>query len=315
MKKFLIKMQIMIITVLTAFSCRTVMDYPEMSKIKLPELLKPNNEEKMGIKLKINFPDYFYTEKTGIKYKKLSYDERLNKLISKNTDKFEERKYSWVVNKINNLNEKLFTYEYAKDPYGVILNKNLKPIKILRTPEYNLTSSEDDITLENCFYYIPDKKLHSQDEWSYVFTDKNTITPDKSESPRYNEINLKVDSRLTGYTLFKNIRCAVISSSAKCSKWDFNLAGKSKFNKKGRMMIYDIEINCTLYLDYKNNKIMYVHKFIKQVCKGTYDKSWGDSPEEAISNINKYFKDKINQSKTYCALFTYCYYYEKEVKK
>ena len=169
-------------------------------------------------------------------------------------------------------------------------------------------TNADYTLLENCKYYIPDKEIKIGDEWEFNFIDITQPSfNNENITPKYYEIQINSKYKLLGYTNYNNTRCALIESIISCEKLDIYYSKQSSTKKKGGAVLYNITINNLLYLDYENEKVIFVKSFIKQIAKGNYFENWGNTPQEVKINIKKNYVNKINGDSTFIRQFYYNY--------
>ncbi len=290
------------------------LNFIENEPYDYPKIELPDEKEKEGIKLKITLPEYFFTNLCcdSKEYKNIVYLKAKKKYKIKEIKLDDRGDYfiitEWYKEYINELDSYIIKSNKSKESEAIFCDKNNKPIKIIRNLENG--TKTDYTLLDNSKYYIPDKEIKIGDEWEFDFFDiSEPLRNNKKENPKYYEIKINSKFKLLGYINYNNTRCALIESIINCEKMDIYYSKQSSTKKKGGAVLYNITMNNLLYLDYENEKVIFVKSFIKQVARGNYFENWGNTLQEVKVNIKKSYVNKINGDSTFIRQFFYNYNY------
>jgi len=281
--------------------------FNEKEPYEYPVISEPDEAELNGLPLKIKIKN-FITEpaRFSISYRRPELNMHNNKVYAQKNDISEYEKL-WISQVINNQDDYIINRESKWKYNSIFFDKNNKPLYIERDPNERFKS--DLLLPEISKFYIPDRILKINDQWELEFKDIKPEVVNRDNDKKYYEIFLSGKFKLLGYVNHKNIRCAVIESVFTVNAFDMYIKSSIRSRKPGGGIIINSQIHNLVYVDYKNDKVIFSKTYCRQIARGTYFRNYGSSPDEVKQNILEDYEGLINGDETYIMQIFYNYIY------
>lgn len=300
----------MVVIIIGIVSCKTIVILPDPVEQNIDSITPGNSDEQAGKNLTVSFPEN-YTARSD---KESRY---YHLLVNKNdTLRGQRGVYESLVSDFllmqrdENNGEYRFSYEDSRFRGTLLLDDRYKITGVELdswTPwDYGM------LYLESTKYYIPDYPLKPGDSWEQDFNHLSKFAKFEKKRRVHLETDMAAKYRLAGYTDFNNQRCAVIVSEVtllrKIMFWD----KRNARIRAGSAIIYDYSIKNTLYLDYRNQRIIHTRSEVTCRAKGNYMDHFGGEPGKAFTVMEQMYEGLVNGEETFVAVFIKDYEYIKK---